>query len=293
MVAVFELDARLLQVYVNAQASTLRRVRCTQSPQALKTPRFIALPEPHQLSTFPHPLHNPIDSRLDQSLFPPSSATATATTPQRTSHIPGNLAPGSVLAAHARQDVFARAEGYEQREGDEPDADAEVGRYLRERGHVGAIVDGGWSAVAVQRRGGRRGGEVAEPEEVVYEDQNCFRSGQLSCHCFPAFPASLGKEGKAGRVRHTAGENEDGVGELDDGEVAQVAHVDGMAGDAEGGEEEGEAIDCGEEDLGGDDAVDEAGEEFAREDGVLFDELGEVVESACWVRIDVQLLRGE
>lgn len=44
-----------------------------------------------------------------------------------------------------------------------------------------------------------------------------------------------------------------------------------MAGYAEEGEKEGEAVDEGEEDLGGDDGVDEAGEGFAREDGVLFD----------------------
>ncbi len=37
------------------------------------------------------------------------------------------------------------------------------------------------------------------------------------------------------------------------------------------GEEEREAIDEGEEGLDGDYGVDEAGEEFAREDGVLFD----------------------
>ena len=36
-------------------------------------------------------------------------------------------------------------------------------------------------------------------------------------------------------------------------------------------EEEREAVDEGQEGLDGDDGVDEAGEEFAREDGVLFD----------------------
>jgi len=40
--------------------------------------------------------------------------------------------------------------------------------------------------------------------------------------------------------------------------MAQVAHVDGMAADAQRGEEEWEAIDCGEKDLDGHDAVDEA-----------------------------------
>ncbi len=57
-----------------------------------------------------------------------------------------------------------------------------------------------------------------------------------------------------------------------------------MAGYAEEGEEDGEAVDEGEENLNGDDGVDEAGEEFAREDGVLFDQFGEVVEAARWGR---------
>lgn len=56
-----------------------------------------------------------------------------------------------------------------------------------------------------------------------------------------------------------------------------------MAGDAEEGERDGEAVDEEEEDLQGDDAVDEAREELFGEDGVLFYELGEVVESGCCV----------
>lgn len=78
-------------------------------------------------------------------------------------------------------------------------------------------------------------------------------------------------QGKGREMQHTAGEYEDWIAQFDDGEVAQVAHVDCMAADAQRGEEEWEAIDCREEHLGGDDAVDEAGEEFAREHGVLFD----------------------
>lgn len=82
----------------------------------------------------------------------------------------------------------------------------------------------------------------------------------------------------------TAGEEEDGIGELDGGEVAKVAHVDGVAEEGEEGEPEGEVVDEGEEDLRRGDGVDEAGEEFAREDAVLFDQFGEVVESRCfWV----------
>ena len=63
--------------------------------------------------------------------------------------------------------------------------------------------------------------------------------------------------------------------------MAQVAHVDGMAGDAHEGGEQGEAVDQRQERLDGDGGVDEAREELAGEDGVLFDQFGEVVESAC------------
>ncbi len=79
-----------------------------------------------------------------------------------------------------------------------------------------------------------------------------------------------------------AGSYEDGIRQFDNGEMAQVAHVDAMAGYADEGEEEGEAVDQGQEGLDGDDGVDEAGEESAGEDGVLFYQFGEVVESACY-----------
>lgn len=55
-----------------------------------------------------------------------------------------------------------------------------------------------------------------------------------------------------------------------------------MAGDAEGAEGEGEAVHEEEEDVQRDDGVDAAGEEAPRWDGVFFDELGKVVEPACW-----------
>ncbi len=47
-----------------------------------------------------------------------------------------------------------------------------------------------------------------------------------------------------------------------------------MAGDAEQGETEWETIDHAEEDLDGDDAVDEAGKDLFRYDGVLLDDFG-------------------
>lgn len=50
-----------------------------------------------------------------------------------------------------------------------------------------------------------------------------------------------------------------------------------MGEDSEGGREEGEAVDDAEEQLQGDDGVDQLGEEALRDHGVFFDDLGEVV----------------
>ena len=61
--------------------------------------------------------------------------------------------------------------------------------------------------------------------------------------------------------------------------MPQVTQVDDMAGDAEEGEKNGEAVDEFKEELQADDGVDEAGEELARKDGVFFHQLGEVVEA--------------
>lgn len=44
-----------------------------------------------------------------------------------------------------------------------------------------------------------------------------------------------------------------------------------MAGNAHHGEEDWEAVDCSEEGLGRDDAVNETCEKFSREDSVFFD----------------------
>ena len=83
---------------------------------------------------------------------------------------------------------------------------------------------------------------------------------------------------RGGGIR-TPGKDEDGDRELDDGEVAQVLQVDGMAGDAEEGKPEGKAVDDEEQELQHDDAVDEAREKFLREYRVLFHQLGEIVKT--------------
>lgn len=96
-------------------------------------------------------------------------------------------------------------------------------------------------------RGSGSDGEMCEPEIVVHQNQH-------------------------------AGREEDGIGEFDDGEAAQVERVDDVAGDGEGGEGEGKAVDGGEQELNGDDGVDESREEFLGQNGVFLDKFGEVVE---------------
>ena len=61
--------------------------------------------------------------------------------------------------------------------------------------------------------------------------------------------------------------------------MSEVTGVYGVACDAEDGEVEGEAVDEPEEGLDDADAVYESPEEFGGEDGVFFDELGEIVEA--------------
>ena len=75
--------------------------------------------------------------------------------------------------------------------------------------------------------------------------------------------------------------------------MAEVAHVDAMADYAHGGEGKREAVDQGQEDLDGDDGVNEAREEFAGRYGVLLYQFGEVIESACYDSKGCKLRRFE
>lgn len=72
-------------------------------------------------------------------------------------------------------------------------------------------------------------------------------------------------------------DDEDGICELHHREASQVQAVYNVRGDTEEGEEVREAVEEGEEDLKGDDGVYHARKDLSSEDGVLFDELGEVV----------------
>ena len=73
--------------------------------------------------------------------------------------------------------------------------------------------------------------------------------------------------------------------------MAQVAHVDAMAGYAYGGEGNRKAVDQSQKDLDGDDGVNEAREKFAGRYGVLLYQFREVIESACYDRKGCKLRR--
>ena len=77
--------------------------------------------------------------------------------------------------------------------------------------------------------------------------------------------------------RLTTAQHEHGIRQPHDGEMPQVAHVHGMAGHADEGQPDGEVVQKGEQDLQRDDAVDEPGEQFLGQDGVFFNQFGQVV----------------
>lgn len=64
--------------------------------------------------------------------------------------------------------------------------------------------------------------------------------------------------------------------------MAKVARINGMATDAEQGQECGKTVHHGEQDLDGDDPVYDAREQLLGEHGMLLHELGEVVEARGW-----------
>ena len=61
--------------------------------------------------------------------------------------------------------------------------------------------------------------------------------------------------------------------------MTEVARIDSMAANAEQGEEWREAVHEGQQDLDGDDTVDDAREKLLCEDGMFLDKLRKVVQS--------------
>lgn len=116
-----------------------------------------------------------------------------------------------------------------------------------------------------------------EPEVVVQEDEACGAEAAVSARWLRRDGAGRGKWPVL-----TAGEYEERVRELDDWEASQVLRVYDVRADAHGAEEEGEAIEGAEEDLDGDDGVDEARQKLFGEDCVLFDQFREVIEAGSF-----------
>jgi hypothetical protein len=74
-------------------------------------------------------------------------------------------------------------------------------------------------------------------------------------------------------LARTAGHQEDRIGQLHDREAAKVLHVYDMADHAQECELDGKAVDDTEQDLDGDDNVDEARKQSLGEDGMFLDQL--------------------
>ena len=80
---------------------------------------------------------------------------------------------------------------------------------------------------------------MAEPEEVVQEDENYMAPINNRS-------STLEKGGGGSWMGYpTTRDDEDGVGQLDNGEVTQVSHVHAMARHTEQGQRDREVINCG------------------------------------------------
>ena len=113
---------------------------------------------------------------------------------------------------------------------------------------------------------------MAEPKEVIEKDED-----YIFCQ-FEAF----GSGQQLGQL--AARKDEDRVSQFDNGEMAQVAHVDAMAKHADEGEEKREAVNQSQEGLDGDDGINEARKKLAGKHGVLLYQFGEVIKSACYMK---------
>lgn len=85
-------------------------------------------------------------------------------------------------------------------------------------------------------------------------------------------------------MRHTTRYQEERVCKLHKRKTAHVAQVDDVRNDAEHRQAEWKAIDEAKEELEDDDAVDQSRKYPLRENSVLLDELGEVVETRSYER---------
>lgn len=79
--------------------------------------------------------------------------------------------------------------------------------------------------------------------------------------------------------RRTARENEERVCELDVGEPSHVPKVDGVGEEAEGRQGEGNPVNDINEQLESDDEVNKAHKNSLCDDGMLFDDLGQIIET--------------
>lgn len=153
-----------------------------------------------------------------------------------------------VLGSHTREDILPGTQADKQRKGDEPDTQAEVRGNLCEGG---LVIDGRRIPIPPGARDAAvsdGGAEMLEPQPVVDDDEGTTRQ-------------------------------EKGVRQLDDGEVAQVDGVDGVARDAQQRQVPWEAVDEPQEHLHRYNHPDESLKEFGAEDRVFLHQFRQVVET--------------
>jgi hypothetical protein len=115
---------------------------------------------------------------------------------------------------------------------------------------------------------------MGEPEPVVDEYEDCLESEWV-----PFCTLQEGDKFAMRRETRTTRHYKQRICQLDGGEVTKILHVRSMAANCEEGEFGRKTVDQPEQRLHKDDEVDEVGEDSFRQDCVLLDELGEIVES--------------
>lgn len=131
---------------------------------SLESSSSVIRPDPESLGSLFGPIDDPVHARLHQPLR--SSLPSSINRAQMAMSIRGlDTASCSVFTSHTRQDILACTQRDEEREGNEPDANAKIRSNLGEGGYIRGRV------TIVARRGrGRRMRKVAEPQDMVGED---------------------------------------------------------------------------------------------------------------------------
>lgn len=131
---------------------------------SLESSSSVIRPDSESLGRLFGPIDDPVDARLHQPLR--SSLPSSINRAQMAMSIRGvDTASCGVFTSHTRQDILAGTQRDEEREGHEPDANAEIRRNLGEGGYIRGRV-----AIVARRGRGWRVRKMAEPQDMVGED---------------------------------------------------------------------------------------------------------------------------